>query len=213
MNTLRGLVQSLLPKIEALEIEQTVCEVSLEENGYHPKVYRDLQEANAALKAYNEILEKSQLEYVWTSKQKEPKEPPTEVNNDRICIVENEDGEIIYAYGGQEKEDQNGIPNSHSDLMKWLDKTYDIIIPHRWCGFYKILRDNQGTTLILYGESDSYRHNNDSNWVVRKFAEQFVEERESKNKIISQFNPITVILLDKNYEAHKLYSTIKASHS
>lgn len=114
-------------------------------------------------------------------------------SNYRIDVFETEKGEIAWAaYSPEAAASDPRIKNSHDALSKYLQESRILETKKRWCGFYtRITGNGHDDTLVLYGMSSDYPHNQYSEEIVKRFIEE---------KIFHiAFPPTKVIVMDDEH--------------
>lgn len=115
--------------------------------------------------------------------------------NNRIDIFLTESNEVVYAAYSQEAAASNSfVKNSHSSLCLLLASVlgYKLEYEKRWCGFYTRLFGNGQDSLVLYGMSSDYPHNEHSEYVLGRFAEKILCYS------VNPYRPKEVFALDEN---------------
>lgn len=116
-----------------------------------------------------------------------------DATNYRVDVFETNTGELTWAFYSPQAEATNPlVQNSHHSLSKILWKRSPIDTDKRWCGFYsRIMGNGNDDFLILYGMSSDYPHNQYSDEIVKRFADEILLSEHAPSKVIIIGDKIT----------------------
>ena len=116
-----------------------------------------------------------------------------DATNYRVDVFETDAGELVWAFYSPQAEATNPlVQNSHYSLSKALWERNHLDIDKRWCGFYsRIMGNGNDDFLILYGMSSDYPHNQYSDEIVKRFADEILLSAHAPSKVIVIGDKIT----------------------